>query len=264
MPETYILSRGYTPLLISLPHGGTFIPAKIGDQMTSEARQTPDTDWHVNLLYDFVRDLGASLIAATHSRYVIDLNRDPTGIPLYKDSDNTELLPLKTFEHLPIYTKGNEPTGEDKQNRVREFWHPYHTALNQELSLIKDRHGYAILFDGHSIKSNVPRFFKGKLPDLNLGTGNGLTADTALINSAFSILENSSYSAVLDERFTGGYITRSLGNPKDNIHAIQLELTWANYMMESPPYRFLDQKAKKLQAVLKYLIETIIQCKPYP
>ena len=79
------------------------MPDAIAARLTPAARALPDTDWHVEKLFAFARDIGATLIVATHSRYVVDLNRDPSGAALYPGADNTELCPTRTFADEPIY-----------------------------------------------------------------------------------------------------------------------------------------------------------------
>src|SRR3546814_12109655 len=85
MKEPFLFSAGPTPLLVSLPHDSRYIPKALALRMTPEALQVADTDWHVARLYDFAGAIGASVLCATHSRYVVDLNRDPAGNVLYAD-----------------------------------------------------------------------------------------------------------------------------------------------------------------------------------
>ena len=257
MVEPYKFSAGTTPLLISLPHGSTYIPSSISVRMTHAAKRTPDTDWHVERLYDFAKDLGASMIAATHSRYVIDLNRDPSGIQLYKNADNTELCPTTTFDHEPLYQPDKAPDGAEIAGRIDQYWRPYHTRLEEELASLRERYGIAVLFDGHSIRSEVPRFYTGRIPDLNLGSANGASAAPELTEKAFSTLLGQNYSAVWDDRFTGGYITRRYGDPAAGIHALQLELTWRNYMDEES-FRYQPKLAKRLKPLLQNLILQLV------
>src|SRR5690348_10325400 len=178
--DNFTLHRGNAPLLVSLPHDGTQIPDEIAGRMTPGALRVPDTDWHVGLLYAFAKELGASTIAPRWSRYVVDLNRPPDGHALYPGRSETGLVPFNTFAGDPIYLPGAEPDADEIGARVETYWRPYHTALQQELRRLHEAHGHAVLWDGHSIRSRVPMFFDGQLPDFNLGTANGASCSAAL------------------------------------------------------------------------------------
>lgn len=262
-PDLFRFTPGSTPLLISFPHVGTFIPDDLAKRMTEAALPLPDTDWHVDRLYDFAASLGAGTLVATHSRYVVDLNRDPAGTPLYPGAQNSELVPLLTFAGEAIYRAGAAPDAAEVARRVERFYVPYHQALAAELSRLTQRFGFALLWDAHSIASRVPRFFSGRLPDLNLGSARGASAAPALVRRVMAVLEAASpFSAVLDGRFTGGYITRHFGRPDRNIHALQLEMAEIAYMDEAPPYAWDDARATPLKRVLQDVIHTLLTWSP--
>ena len=257
--DIFDFAPGTTPLLVSIPHDGQSIPDDIAARMTAEALRIPDTDWHVRRLYDFASGLGAGVLAARHSRYVVDLNRDPEGAALYPGADNTEILPLLTFDREPIYRDGAEPDEDETGERIERFWHPYHRRLAAELAALRECHGHAVLFDAHSIRSVVPRFFEGTLPDFNFGTARGASADSVLAASAFRVLASAEgYIAVDNGRFTGGYITRRYGAPADGIHAIQLELTQRSYMDEAYPFGYRPDLAESVRPVLRDLLGAMI------
>ena len=256
--ETFEFTEGTTPLLLSMPHDGTALPLDLANTMTAHARTTPDTDWHMARLYDFAGELGASILRPFYSRYVIDLNRDPTGTELYKNADNTELCPTTTFDFKSLYLPGEEPDAEEIAGRTRQYWEPYHAKLDAQLDALRQRHGVAVLFEGHTIRSEVPRFYKGRIPDLNLGTANGTSAAPELAEMAFTALLGRNYSVVWDERFTGGYITRRYGNPAAGFHALQLELTWRNYMNEKN-FRYAAKRANHLKSLLEELLTQLIR-----
>ncbi|MBI3231044.1 MAG: N-formylglutamate amidohydrolase, partial [Burkholderiales bacterium] len=173
-------TAGSLPLLVSMPHVGTAIPDDIAARLTPAALQKPDTDWHLPLLYDFLQAMGVSTLAAHWSRYVIDLNRPPHDTNLYPGQDTTGLCPLDTFHKAPLYVDGGAPDQAEVEQRLARYWQPYHSQLASELARIKQQHGYAILWDAHSIASIVPRFFAGKLPDLNFGSADGTSCDASL------------------------------------------------------------------------------------
>jgi N-formylglutamate deformylase len=257
--ESFTLRRGTTPLIISFPHVGTVLPEALSRRMTAEALALPDTDWHVDRLYDFAGALGAGMQVPTLSRYVVDLNRDPTGEVLYPGSDNSELVPLSTFAGQPIYRPGEAPGASEIAERVARHWQPYHRSLGDELDRLKQRFGFAVLWDAHSIASRVPRFFSGRLPDLNLGSARGKSAAPDLVRHVMAVLERASpFSSVLDGRFTGGYITRHFGRPDQGIHALQLEMAEIAYMEEAPPYAYEPARAAPLKRVLERAVGALL------
>ncbi|UST52545.1 N-formylglutamate deformylase (plasmid) [Comamonadaceae bacterium OTU4NAUVB1] len=251
--------QGTRALLISMPHVGTFVPPALAARFTDEARRVPDTDWHLERLYDFADELGASVLVATHSRYVIDLNRAPDGASLYPGQSVTGLCPVDTFDDTPIYAAGDVPGEVEIAARREAVWQPYHAKLTEALAQIKAQHGVAALWDAHSIRSVLPRFFDGKLPDLNLGTGKGISCDPALAQTLLAIAERApGYTGVLNGRFTGGYITRHHGNPAQNVHAVQLEMTQSSYMQEALPFDYLPDVAAGVQPHVRRMIKAVL------
>jgi N-formylglutamate deformylase len=257
------LTRGDSPLLVSVPHAGRHIPDAITLRMHAVARGVPDTDWHVDELYRFAPSTGATLLAATHSRYVVDLNRDPTGAALYPGADNTELCPTRTFGNDPIYVPDEEPSGAEIAARRVTFFDPYHALLASEIERVRQRHRYAVLIEGHSIAAEVPRFFPGRLPDLNLGTADGTSCDANVQHLAADIVSGAApFTCVVNGRFKGGYITRRFGAPRANVHALQLEMVQACYMDEANPARFDADRAAPLIHVLERLVIALSEWRP--
>lgn len=257
--DKFAFSEGNSPLMVSMPHVGLHIPDDVANGMTDLALIRLDTDWHIDRLYDFLGHLGASLIAATHSRYVIDLNRAPDGSSLYPGRPTTGLCPTCTSDGESLYRQGAEPGQEEIARRIAIYWKPYHERLAAELSRIRDLHGYALLWEAHSIRSVIPRLFEGRLPDFNIGTADDASCDPALTRQVVAAAESSAdYSIVVNGRFKGGYITRQYGRPADGVHAIQLELSQRTYMEEAYPFTFREDRAEKLRPVLRGMIETLL------
>ncbi|ANN66721.1 N-formylglutamate deformylase [Bordetella bronchialis] len=256
----YTFRQGTAPLLVSMPHVGTYVPPAIADRLTDEARHVPDTDWHLERLYDFVVGMGASVLVATHSRYVADLNRPPDGSSLYPGQSVTGLCPVDTFDDTPLYRDaGDVPGAEEVAARRAQVWQPYHDKLAQELARLRAQHGVALLWDAHSIRSVLPRFFEGKLTDLNLGTGKGIACAQDIAEAVYAVAregEPQGYTSVLNGRFTGGYITRHYGQPEQGIHAIQLEMTQCSYMQEALPFDYLPERADRIQPLLQRMVQT--------
>jgi len=247
----YRYRRGSSPLIVSMPHVGTFVPHSIGRALTDCAARRPDTDWHLPRLYDFLDELGATVIEATHSRYVVDVNRPPDGSNLYPGRDTPRLCPIDSFDSQPLY-RGDEPGEGEVARRVEATWRPYHRRLADEIARVRSEHGIAMLWDAHSIVSEAPRLFEGRLADFNLGTADGASCDPALADQlAVALSRHAGYTSVLNGRFKGGYITRRYGAPAQGVHAIQLEMAEVTYMDETSPYSFRPERAGRVREILR-------------
>lgn len=256
--NAYQFSAGTLPLLLSIPHAGTQLTPEVEAGLSDAARGLPDTDWHIPQLYDFAREMGASVLVGNYSRFVIDLNRPPDNQALYTTA-TTGLYPETLFDGSPTFAQGKTPTVAQREGYLHQIWQPYHDKIQQELTRIRQQFGYALLFDAHSIASVIPRLFEGKLPDLNLGTNDGASCAPELAQRLTSCCHTQShFSWVLNGRFKGGYITRAYGKPQENQHAVQLELAQCHYMDEQPPFGWREDKASMLQPLLKQLIETLL------
>jgi N-formylglutamate deformylase len=256
---SFTLHQGHAPLLISMPHLGTTIPADLHGAYVPRALVTEDTDWHLDRLYDFVTELGASVLMPQVSRYVIDLNRPPDDAPMYPGASNTELCPTRFFNGDPLYQPGAEPDAAERLRRREVYWQPYHQALADELQRLKALHGHVLLWDAHSIRSQIPWLFEGRLPGLNLGTANGASADVTIADALMQACAGqTAVSHVLNGRFKGGYITRRYGAPAQGVHAVQLEMCQDLYMQERSPYAFDAERAAAIRPLLRTLLDTAL------
>ncbi len=251
---TYSLHRGSAPLLVSLPHDGRAIPDALAARMQASARAAPDTDWHVARLYAFARDLGASVLVPVHSRYVVDLNRPPDDASLYPGQNTTGLCPTVQFSGDPVYCEGQLPPPDEIAARVERYWRPYHDALAGELQRLRGRHGRVVLWEGHSIRGEVPFLFEGRLPDFNLGTSSGASCSPTLQARLEAVLAaQPEHDFVVNGRFKGGYITRHYGDPANGIDAVQLETSQRTYMDEAT-FAYDDARAAAVQALLRQML----------
>jgi len=255
MAAGFTFRSGNAPLLISVPHDGRRVPDDIAAQMTEVGQSLPDTDWYVARLYEFATELGVAMIIADYSRYVVDLNRPADDAALYEGQLVTGLCPTQTFAGQDIY-KGAVTI--DTQQRVRHYWRPYHDKIQATLEALRAEHGYALLWDAHSIASQVPSLFDGELQVLNIGTWDGRSCGQAIAAAATDIAEASPYDAVLNGRFKGGYITRHYGRPEQGVHALQLELAQRAYMDEATQC-YARTKASQMRDTLKDMLSAILE-----
>lgn len=248
---------GNSPLLLTQPHGGTEIPDPILARLNQHGQARADTDWHISRLYaDLIDDV--TIVSTPIHRYVIDANRDPADRSLYPGQNTTGLCPTTTFDGTDIYLDGQAPSIDEIRERQQLYHQPYHDALSEHLAKIRHQHGYAILYDCHSIRSLVPYLFEGKLPDFNIGTNSGHSCFASIENAVETICESSAgYSSVTNGRFKGGWTTRHYGNPEQGYHAIQMELAQCNYMLETAPRSYDETKASKLRAILARILTSL-------
>lgn len=254
------LRRGNGPLLVSMPHVGTYLPGWLRARLTPAAQAVPDTDWYLEALYDFLDEYDVTLLAATHSRYLVDLNRPADNASLYPGQSVTGLCPLDGFDGVPIYLPGNEPGVEEIVERTQTYWQPYHDTLRSELDRLRSRHERVLLWDAHSIRSRVPRFFEGELPNLNFGTVDQQSCAPGLVESLAQLAsQDERYSWVINGRFKGGYITRHYGQPALGIHALQLEMAMRTYLREVEPIRYDAPEAEPARQLLRVMIEELLR-----
>ncbi len=255
--DVFSVQPGDGPIVLGQPHGGTFVPDEIAARLSENGRGLADTDWQINRLYDGLID-GATVVQSHVHRYVIDCNRDPKGVSLYPGQNTTTLVPLTDFDGRAIWRDGQVPSKDEIESRRQAFHAPYHAALENELQRVKAKHGYAILFDCHSIRSRIPFLFNGTLPAMNIGTDGGATCAGEIESITYEFAASSPYSTVLNGRFRGGWTTRHYGRPEEHQHAIQMELAQSTYLStETPPWDFDTRKANRLRPWLRDILNAI-------
>lgn len=247
------VTPGDAPLIVSIPHAGTDIPDDL-EGLWSLARARHDADFHVEQLYAFASDLGATALRTRISRTVIDVNRDPSGASLYPGQATTGLCPETTFDGLPLYRSGRAPGDDEILRRRALYFDPYHDALAAQIARLRTHHRAIVVYDAHSIRSRVPRLFAGELPLFNVGSFDGASCAEALTDAIASLCPAGSH--VVNGRFRGGWITRHYGNPANGVHAVQMELAMRGYLDEAGrwPPTWEATRAAPLQQTLRSIL----------
>lgn len=260
-PDWLHLREGEAPLIVSIPHAGTRLPEPHGRGFLSAEKAQADADWHVDKLYAFAAELGATILRTEVSRSIIDVNRDPSGASLYPGQATTGLCPLTDFDEEPLYRSGHEPNEGEIEARRIAFFEPYHAALRHQIARLRDRHVRVVLYEAHSIRSVVPMFFEGTLPELNIGTNQGASCAPDLAEAVQAVCAESGRSWVRDGRFRGGWITRHYGRPDEGVNAIQMETAMRFYLEEEAedwPPRWDEARAAPAKALLGEILSACI------
>lgn len=260
MMEPVTVKPGEGCLVLAMPHTGTWVPDALWADLNERGQRLADTDWHLDRLYaDLVPE--ATIVGANFHRYLLDANRPPSGESLYPGQNTTGLCPLTDFDGLPLYREGREPDADEIARRTAAWHAPYHEALTRELQRVKDRHGVVVLYDCHSIRSNIPFLFDGTLPDFNVGTNGGVTCASEMETAVAELCAAApGFTSVLNGRFRGGWTTRHYGRPAEGMHAIQMELAQSTHLeTEAAPFAYSPEKAAKLRVHLKTILETLVE-----
>ena len=255
------VNRGDSPIVLGFPHTGTHVPPEIFERLNARGQTLSDTDWHIHTLYDGLLP-DVTTVRATFHRYVVDANRDPSGASLYPGQNTTGLVPVTDFDGAPIWI--DAPDATEIEARRQSFHAAYHAALEAEMQRVRERHGIAILYDCHSIRSVIPHLFQGTLPDFNIGTNHGVTCDAKVEDAVVGVCAAANgYSSVLNGRFTGGWTTRHYGRPSEGWHAIQMELAQSTHLdNENEGWGYDAAKAARLRPSLKTILETLADLAP--
>jgi N-formylglutamate deformylase len=255
------VQRGTGPIVLGLPHAGTYVPKKVADALNAAGRKLADTDWHIDQLYAGVLP-EVTTVRANFHRYVIDANRDPDGASLYPGQNTTTLVPLTDFEGQDVWD--TPPSQAEIEARRHAFHAPYHAALEAELTRVRALHGIAILYDCHSIRSEIAFLFNGTLPDFNIGTNEGATCAPEIEAAVTAICARADgYTSTANGRFKGGWTTRHYGRPDEGIHAIQMELAQSTYLTrEAAPWTYDAGKAATLRPHLTSILIALADLAP--
>lgn len=248
------------PIILSVPHCGTEFPIEIKETyLDAQLKSMDDADWFVNSLYNFVSEMGITMIFAKYHRWAIDLNRDVKSTPLYNDGRLiTGLCSTTDFFGNPIYKATQEPTQKEINRRLDTYFWPYYKKIEELLTECKSEFGQALLWDAHSIRKSVPAIQKEDFPDMILGNDNQTTASQKLIDIALSTLKQGKFQVNHNTPFKGGHITRYFGKPQNGINALQLEMNKVLYMDDSET-KFDEFRANKMRSVLKPVFERLIE-----
>lgn len=250
------------PLVVSIPHTGTYVPDVIAAEFASDyIRSLPMTDWHLHHLYDFLPALGATTIYATYSRLVADLNRPPDDTPLYPGRFETGFVALKTFWGEEIYRTA--PAREEIDRRRALVHAPYHARLLELIDAKIKQFGRVVLIDAHSVVSRANLLHAELKGQIYLGDRDGRSCSPWLIDAVERGFMQMNYSVTRNQPYKGGYITEHYGKLQQ-VEALQIEMCERIYMDEDDPAGALSHPSfslakTRIRAVLEIVCTEVIR-----
>lgn len=257
--------------VIGVPHAGRRYPRRFVEQSRlslNGLRRSEDA--YVDLLCDMAPELGAPLLAAHFPRAYLDVNREPYELdprmfegrlPPFANTRSMRVagglgaIPRVVGDGHEIYAR-KLPAAEALR-RIEAHHRPYHEALKALLGRTRLRFGYCVLVDMHSMPSvGLEREGAGR-PDIILGDRFGTSAAGWIVDAAEEALRSEGFDVRRNRPYAGGYITEHYGQPRSDVHALQIEINRALYMDEATiqPRAIFDQVRAALGASLADMLE---------
>ena len=258
--------RGHLPVLLSVPHSGRDYPdwlVELGGagQTALASLEDPLVD---RLAWRAIAR-GAGAVIARAPRAAIDCNRaedevDPAMVEGARRSRLTArargglgIVPARTAQHGFLWKR--PITRAQLDDRIEQVHRPYHRAIDEQLSLLLDRFGCALLLDCHS----MPPPADGIAPVI-IGDRRGRTADPWLSAAAMNVANARGFEAGLNNPFAGGHVIERHARPARGVQALQIELDRSRYLdatLRAPGPGF-DDAAALIEALAVKLGEALL------
>lgn len=210
------------PVIISLPHSGTWLPAEMRESLREDA-VLANTDWFLPELYQFLIKKGFTVIENQVNRYVADPNRESQMAGV--DYQDTVIYQQNTFGNS-LYSE--TLSKEVINDRLENYYWPYHHALQELIDQKKQQFAKIYLFDLHSF-AEYPNNDVREPADFVIGNQADQTSSADLRRLLSQLLEETGYSVSNNHPFRGGFITRHYGE-QAGIEALQLEIRYNQYI----------------------------------
>ncbi len=202
-------------------------------------------DAFVDQLFECAPEYGATFLKAGAPRAFVDLNRardelDPAlieGVRRLRHNPRVAsglgVIPRVVANGRAIYR--GKMSLQEAQERITDYWEPYHEKLQTLLDVAHDRHGQTVLIDCHSmpheamdgvLRSGMRR------PDVVLGDRFGAAASGDVVDRIEAAFVTAGFVVTRNAPFAGAYITQAYGKPSKGQHAVQVEIDRSLYMNE--------------------------------
>jgi N-formylglutamate amidohydrolase len=241
--------RQTVPLIFASPHSGrNYPPDFVAGSRLDPVSLRRSEDSFVDDLFAASPDFGAPLLRALFPRAFIDPNREPfeldqsmfsDKLPNYVNTESSRVAAgLGTIARVVSSGQDIYPrklTFAEAADRIDRYYRPYHKALENLIADTRRRFGYCVIVDCHSMPS-----IGGPLdPDAGHGRANFIIGDCFgsacapyITDAVERTISGFGYGVARNKPFAGGFTTRHYGQPRDGVHAVQIEINRGLYMNE--------------------------------
>jgi N-formylglutamate deformylase len=251
-----------TPVIVEVPHAGLMADAEALATLAVPAYcLVQDADLYVDELVDQAPDQGATLIVASVSRYVIDLNRSERDLdaPAVEGAGSAAnasphgLVWHRSTGGLPALRAPLHRA--EFERRLARIYRPYHAALAGLIAEKRARFGHVVLLSAHSMPS-AGRDQTGResdRADVVPGTRGRSTAASPFIDEVDRVAARHGLSVRHDDPYRGGFTTAHYGDPRSRVHAVQVEVARRLYMNE----KTLEREPPRLERTRHFYRELV-------
>ena len=245
--DAFVVLRPQTPgrFVFASPHSGTVYPPEMGaDPALPEASLRSAEDALVDRLIAPGVAHGATVVLGRLGRAWVDLNRDPAdldpmliegaaeGAVSARTAAGYGVIPRLTGDGQALYDR--RLTLGEARERIARTHAPYHAAVAEGMRAARERHGEAVLVDGHSMPARATQAAGGaRGPDVVLGDRHGSSCPAELTRRLRRAFEALGWRVALNQPYAGGWTTQAWGRPSEGFHAVQIELNRALYFVEA-------------------------------
>jgi N-formylglutamate amidohydrolase len=223
-------------VVVEIPHAGVEVPPRFMAEVLASARAIgKDADLHVDALYGSAHELGATVLVSRVSRYIVDLNRDPSDFDaqaveggLSMHSPRGVIWRLTTEGDRALAAPLRRASFEERMNEV---YRPYHACLTDLIHRKVARFGVAVVLAAHSMPS-LGKDRNAARADIVPGSQGRTSSDARFIDAVDAHAREARFSVAHDEPYKGGYTTRHYGRPAERVHVVQVEIARRLYMDE--------------------------------
>ena len=245
---TVIMTTNKYPILVSIPHGSTFVPAELRRLMNlSDFQIKKQSDLFTDEIFDVPN---AHVIKGRISRLVVDLNRAPDDIEMEHQLSNKGVVVSVDMDGNQIYK--SPPSLEIISERVEKYHYAFHEKIDEFKPISR------FMFDCHSMREVTPPTKPDsgyERADIVLGNRHYTTCSRVMTNNIKKFFEDRGFSVKINDPFTGRFII-GYHCSRNGFPGIQIEVN-EKLFMNTKTYKPYEKDIQALNHIISDLVEYV-------